>query len=215
MAELRGAMGAVFKGAAGIYSKNLVFANGDEILNSDNLFLTKGFADGQEIWVYGTTLNDGKYDVETATAGTLVTSQAVEDETPASGVLIYTCAPGTQMTGFHTWSLENSVDLLEATDFADAGERSYIAGDAGWTASAQGHWMTDEDVEQYIGAELLVRFFTKYAASPSAGSPVYLYEGLSIVSGISVDTKIGALVDRPLTFKGIGPLVYRALTIYP
>ena len=215
MSEIRGALGAVFKGAAGIFSKNLVFANGDEILNSDNLFVTKGFANGQGIWVYGTTLNDGYFLVETAAAGKLVTSQAVENETPASAILIYTCAPGTQITGFHNWSLENKVDMLEATDFADAGDRSYIAGDEGWTATAQAHWMTDEDVEQYIGKELLVRFFVKYSASPSAPSPVYLYEGLSIVSGISVDTKIGSLVERPLTFTGIGPLVYRSLTAYP
>ena len=215
MAEIRGAIGAVFKGAAGIFSKNIVFANGDEILNSDNLFVSKGFASGQNIWVYGTEDNDGTYLIESAAAGKIVTSQAVETETPSSAVLIYTCAPGTQVTGFYGWSLEESAELLETTDFADAGNRDYIVADVGWTASAQGHWMTGEDVEQYISQELLVRLFVKYAASPSGGNPAYLYEGLSIVSGISVDAKVGALVERPLTFRGLGPLVYRALTAYP
>jgi hypothetical protein len=215
MAEQRGALGAVFKGAAAIYSKNLVFAAADSsVSNSDSLFVTSGFVDDQKVRIYGSTSNNGAQLIHSVAAGKIVFEGSVVNETPASAVLIYSDAPGTQMTGFYQWSLDSKIDLLKATDFADAGVNTYIVGDAGWTATAQAHWMTDEDVEQYIGAELFVRFFVKYSAAPSAPAPVYLYEGLSLVTGISVDCKVGDLVQRPLTFSGIGPIIYRALTAY-
>jgi len=216
MAELRGALGAVFKGAAAIYSKNLVFSDGSNtITNSDDLFVTKGFSGGQVVLVYGSTSNDGVYNVDTVAAGTLTMEETTVSETPSTAVLIYTAAPGTQVTGFYNWQLDWTHNVMDATDFADVGSKTYIAGDTGWTATAQAHWMTDEDVESLFGTELIVRFFVKYSASPSAPAPVYLYEGLAIMSGMQVDTNVNELVQRPLTFTGVGPLIYRAYTAYP
>ncbi len=214
MSEQKGALGAVFKGAAAIYTKNLVFGSGNEIANSDALFVSKGFANDQDIYVYGTVSNDGQYTIDTAATDTLVLTSSIASETLDVAALVYTDAPGTQITGFYGWTLNNTIETLDATDFADAGEKTFIAGDAGWTGTAQAHWMTGENVEQYIGTELMVRFFVKYLASPG-GANVYFYEGLSIVTGISVETAVGSLVERPLTFTGLGPLVYRTLTVYP
>lgn len=219
MAELRGALGAVFYGAAGIYSKNIEFNNDDPdtITNSDNLFVTSGFTDGMKIAVYGSTLNDGNYTIDTVSAGSLlINGNIVGDETPTSSVFIYSVAPGTQLTGFYGWTINKALTTLEATDFADVGERTYIAGDEEWTAITQAHWMsTDLVAASYFGEPMLIRFFTKYSASPSGPAPVYLYEGLAIITGLSTEVSVGAIVEQPLTFTGVSPLVYRALTAYP
>lgn len=217
MAELRGAMGALFRGAAGIYSKNLIFAAADSsVSNSDNLFVTSGFIDDQKVRIYGSTSNDGAQQTHSVAAGKIVFEGAVVNETPSTSVFIYSEAPGTQVTGFYGWVINKTMTQLEATDFADVGEKTYLVGDIEWTATAQAHWMSDDLViDSYFGEPLLVRFFTKYSASPSAPSPVYLYEGLAIVTGLSVDTKVGDIVQRPLTFTGVSPLIYRALTAYP
>lgn len=215
MAELRGAIGAIFRGAAGMYSKKLVFSNSNTVANSDSKFVTAGFDGGQTVLVYGSTSNDGVYTIDTAAAALLTFDQATVTETPSAAVFIYTAAPGSAMTGFYGWSLDWKKNTIEATDFLDAGTRTYIAAESEWKGTATGHWMDDDLLDSYLGTELLVRFFVKYSASPSAPSPVYLYEGLALVTGLSVDTKPGTLVDRPLQFSGVSPLVYRAYTAYP
>ena len=217
MSELRGALGAVFYGAAGIYTKSLAFVTGDNVTNSEGLIVTSGFSGGQKISVYGSTSNDGNYEIDSVSATKItITAASFTAETPASSVFIYTSSPGTQLAGFFNWSINKSMTVLEATDFADAGTKTYIAGDKVWTATASMHWMDDDlTAASYFGEPMMVRFFTKYSAAPSAPAPVYLYEGLAVVTGLTTEVNVGAIVEQPLTFTGVSPLVYRALTAYP
>ena len=217
MAELRGALGAVFYGAAGIYSKDLVFVTGDYVTNSEALLVSSGFEGGQKISVYGSASNDGDYTVDAVTTTKLtITASSFTAETPTSSVFIYTSSPGTQLAGFYNWSINKTLSVLDATDFSDAGVKAFIAGDEGWTATALAHWMDDDlTAASYFGEPILVRFFTKYSASPSAPAPVYLYEGMAVVTGMTTEVNTGSIVEQPLTFTGVSPLVYRALTAYP
>ena len=216
MAEIKGALGAVFKGAAFLYHDAVAFVNSTSSITSLNDdFVTAGFTTGAKITVYGSTLNDGDYTIDTAAAGSLLLTGSVQDETPSTSVMIYTSAPGTQVTGFYGWSITHNCNALEATDFSDAGVATYISGSENWTATAQAHWMSGEAVESLIGTVLLCRFFVKYSASPSGGAPVYCYEGGAVVSGINPDVKVESIVERPITFTGFGPLRLRSLTAYP
>jgi hypothetical protein len=215
MAELRGALGAVFKGAAAIYSEAIEFDADNDIVDPNNGFVTAGFVKDQKINVYGSLDNDGVYTISSVAAGKIVVIEDVSGESGQGKYFIYTAAPGTQVTGFYSWTLDWEKVTIDATDFADAGAKTFIAGDEGWTATAQAHWMSDEDVESLMGKPMLIRFFVKYSASPSAPAPVYLYEGMAIISGLQVDVNVNELVQRPLTFTGVSPLVYRALTAYP
>ena len=216
MAEVKGLYGAIFKGAAFLYHSALAFVATNTITSLDDDFVTSGFTTSQKITVYGSGVNDGDYTTATVSADTMTVSGAgIGDETPTTSVMIYSSAPGTQVTGFYGWSITHNCQALDATDFADVGVATYISGDEGWSATAQAHWMTDEDVESLIGTVLMCRFFVKYSASPSGGAPVYLYEGAAVVTGISPEVKTDAIVERPLTFQGVGPLRYRSLSAYP
>lgn len=216
MAEIKGALGAVFKGAAFLCHDAIAFVNSSSSITSLNDdFLVKGFADDMKITVYGTASNDGDYVIDTAAAGSLLLTSSVVNETPATSVMIYSSAPGTQVTGFYGWNITHNCAALDATDFSDAGVATYISGATNWSATAQAHWMSGEDVESLLGTTLLCRFFVKYSASPSAPAPVYCYEGGAVVAGISPDIKVDSIVERPLTFTGVGPLRLRSLTAYP
>lgn len=54
-----------------------------------------------------------------------------------SGVAGQVDSPGT-VTGIRSWSLEYTVDMLETTDFADAGVSSFIPGKTQWSGSFEG-----------------------------------------------------------------------------
>jgi hypothetical protein len=215
MAEISGYVGAVFAGAAGLYHNDIVFDASDEIQSGRDDFVTAGFTTDMKITVYGSTSNDGDYTIHTVSSDSIIVHETIAGETPTDSVLIYQSAPGTQLAGFSNWTINDTYDAFETTDFTDAGVRTYMTGPHRWTATAQRFWQSDGNSETKLGTLYLVRFFVKYAASPSAPAPVYLYEGLSLVNGLSINTDVATLITAPLTFTGVGPLRKRTLTAYP
>lgn len=107
----------------------------------------------------------------------------------------YTYYTVSQVGGFFNWGLSHVVDVLETTDFADSGNRTYIAALKGWTGSAERHWLSDEAVDSWLGTKIIVKFYVDVSNS-------LRYEGWAYVTGISVDTPVDALVNEPIEFQG-------------
>lgn len=42
--------------------------------------------------------------------------------------------------GVHSWECTYESDVVEVTNFSDAGVKRFIAGGTGWTASAEANW---------------------------------------------------------------------------
>ena len=100
------------------------------------------------------------------------------------------------------------LEIIDITDFADAGQKSYVAGRSDWSAAARKHWRSEgnEDDTGWIGNIYLVRFFVQYVASPSGGNSAYFYEGRAYLTGVSTGTPHDAVVDQSLNFQGQGAL---------
>jgi len=108
-----------------------------------------------------------------------------------------------QIGGFFSWTLDETLEALEATDFGSGGKREYIAGQRGWTASAERHWLTEEYLSDWVGSKKIVKFYL------DAQSAVR-YEGWAIVTGIHPTTPVDALVNESLDFQGIGTLSFES-----
>jgi len=99
--------------------------------------------------------------------------------------------------GIKSWTLDYVTDVLETTDFADAGVKSYIVGCSGWSGSFEGY---------------------KYAASIAQGSAVtlslyesagaYWYSAASSTLIIGTHASVGhdGIVSVSYDFQGSGLL---------
>jgi len=211
MAELNGTTGAIYKAGALNYGLTIAFvdSNPDTITDTASGFtLANGFTDSTEITVYGSTSNDGDYTVASRADGTLTldAGDSLTAEAAGDKVWVYEKRPGTEIAGFHNWTLDNGVDMLDVTDFSDAGYRTFIAGIKAWTATADRHYLTDDTTpDDDFGTVVWVRFFVRYDASPDVTN-AYFLEGPAYVSGISTSVPIDGIVEETITFTGIGPL---------
>ena len=121
-----------------------------------------------------------------------------------------------ELIGNTGWSLDTKGDVVDVSGTDSAGNEEYIAGFAGWSGSADGHFDTDE-------ADILA---TAGPVAPlvSVGNRIELelytlgtdtaakYSGDAIVTGFSVKVDIKGSVDWSLTFQGTGTLAYPTIT---
>lgn len=209
MAEIHGKLGALYYSRGWINAATIAFVHGtpDTITDSGEGFVTAGFVSPDKITIAGSTLNNVTVTLSNVAAGVLTVEETtIVDEDAGDDVTIVNAIPGTLVAGFFDWSVDLGADVVEVTDFADAGVKAYIAGGTGWTATARRHWMTDALLDAWIGNTYLVRFFVQYKAVPSADPKAYYYHGRAIVTGIAVTEAHDAVVEQALTFQGIGAL---------
>lgn len=101
--------------------------------------------------------------------------------------------------GFFSWSLTTDVTMHDATDFQSDGWVENISGNRSWTAQAEQHWRSDEQLTDWIDKLLPVTFYT----DDSAGRK-WRYEGVGYLNQDALTVPQGEIVDRTLTFTGDG-----------
>lgn len=208
MAATAGKSGAIYYRKAWIQGTGLAFvdSNPDTITDTGNGFITAGFEAGDLLICSGTANNNATYTIDTGgvAAGTLtlIAGDTVTAEGAGNLVTVQEALPGTQVLGFHTWTLDRTQDDLETTRFEDVGVESSIGGIKRWTATADRYFETTQTApENWLGDELTVRFFYLYDAAPNV-TTVYFYEGKCRVNGISGETDTQGVVNETITFTG-------------
>ena len=104
----------------------------------------------------------------------------------------------------YSWSADITCDALEVTGFADGGQRTYIRGLRGWTATAEAYVddtnvLHPSDVGQAGDIKLHVETGDKY------------YHGDALLTGVSPSAAVDGLVTQTLTFQGLSDLSYSDL----
>ena len=210
MAALSGKTGGLFYRKAYIQAITLALVDGgvgdDTITDSGSGFVTAGFENGDIITISGATnaADNITVTLTAVLAGTLsfATGSFTAGEGAGALITVQEALPGTQVLGFHTWSIENAVDMLDVTAFEDVGIEKNVAGIRRWSATADHFFQTSQlTPESWLGSQLVVRFFTVYNASPNV-TQVEFFEGKCFGSGISPTTDVQGVVDGAFTFTG-------------
>lgn len=120
--------------------------------------------------------------------------------------------------GFFNWSIDETCDVYDKTDFQDSGHRTYLAGLDSWTATAERHWV-DEGMFKMVGTldtalHIIAKFYVNDSdASKGVGSDSDTgdrYEGYCHLVGLSPTVAVDTLVNESLSFQGTGQLVYES-----
>ncbi len=110
----------------------------------------------------------------------------------------------TQVAGFFNWSLNSNADVLDTTDFDSGGEREYIASLTGFDVSAAKHWISEAFITAYYpGQKFIIKCYTDTGASTR-------YEGWAIITGVSTNCAVDALIDEAVTLQGTGLLKFES-----
>jgi len=180
----------------------------DEIRDSANGFVTQGFVAGNVYTVTGSTSNNDDFTVDTVAAGTLTLggTETLTVEAAGDTVTIKAALPGVVLTQFFNWSLTNSVEALDSTNFSHVGIAHYTAGIYRWTVTADKFW-NDSTVNQqaWKGTDKIVQLYTRYNATPTTTN-AYYFTGTGLVEGINIDAPVEALVTQNMTLVGNGAL---------
>lgn len=106
------------------------------------------------------------------------------------------------VTGIRSWNLEYTVDMLETTDFADAGVSSFIAGKTQWSGSFSGF---KDGTPQAIttGAAVTFKFYETQQASE-------FWTGDGFITAVRVNVDNDGLVSYEYDFQGTAALTVAA-----
>ena len=110
-------------------------------------------------------------------------------------------SPGA-VTGIKSWTLDYSVDMLETTDFADAGVRSYIPGCTGWAGSFEGFKDTTPQAIT-TGASITLKLYETQQASE-------FWTGSAFITAVHASVSFDGLVSYSYDFQGTGALTVAA-----
>ena len=207
MAKTAGKVGAIYYRKARIQAITIAFNDNDPaadtITDSGNGLVEAGFDAGMHITVDGSTSNDGTYLIDSIVAGTITLDSAdtLTDEAAGDTVTIVEAVPGTEVASFYDWTLDDGADIADVTTFGSNGWREYVGTLRTWTATADRYWVSDQSIDDWLGAKLLVRFFTRYDDAPNT-TTVWYYEGYALITGISVTANIGEVVSQTVSFQG-------------
>lgn len=214
MAELAGKTGALYYSTGTIRATTISATGTSDLINdSGSGFVNAGFVAGDKIVASGFTeaSNNGLHTIAGGgvAAGVLTLSGAtLVTEAAGDIVTIVTAPDDAQLLGFFSWTIDTTTDLTEITAFEDgiAGGKVYLPTLVDWTATAERYWLTNQNLDSFLGTQKWVRFFVKWVATPSGGDPSYYYEGMCEVNGNSIETPVGDVVKETLTFQGDGAL---------
>lgn len=159
------------------------------------------FAIGDIITITGSADNNITCTITAVAIGTISVASGLltGEEADTTSVTIEINLVG-QVAGFFSWSFNKVGDALETTDYSDAGHRAYTAGLAGWTGSAEKHWITEEPLE-WENTKLIIKFYISVDGADR-------YEGWGLVTGHGVTSAVDTLVNESLSFQGDSVLTY-------
>lgn len=104
------------------------------------------------------------------------------------------------------WSLDTSVDMLDDTVLGDSW-KTFIAGLAEWSASAEGVFAVDTDTNGQTALQ------TAYLAGTSVTLKLYVsankfYSGTAYISNMSIEDTVEDIVTVSFEFQGSGQLAF-------
>lgn len=209
MAAIAGKTGAIFYRKAWIQGAGIALVNSDPdtITDTGSGLVTAGFKADDIITISGSVADDGEYTIDTGGVATgtltLVGGDSLTGESAGELITVQEALPGTQVLGFHAWTVDETLDDLEITRFEDEGIEKSIAGIRRWSATAERFFETTQLApESWLGTEQTVRFFYRYNAAPNV-TIVWFREGKTRISSISAGTDAQGIAIETLTFTGI------------
>ena len=102
----------------------------------------------------------------------------------------------------HAWNVDITADALETTSFADSGDRTYIRGLKGWTATVEGYVDgTNAIFPSDVGTTGLVTLYTDH-------SNLQYYYGNAILTGVGTSVAVDAVETTSLSLQGTGALTF-------
>jgi len=100
------------------------------------------------------------------------------------------------IAGIKSWTLEYTTDVLETTDFADSGVRSYIPGCSQWSGSFEGYKDgAPLSVGTQVGLELA-----------ESGTTTQMWLGNAIITAVRASVSFDGVVSYSYDFQGTGEL---------
>jgi len=104
---------------------------------------------------------------------------------------------GASVGGIKSWTIDYVADVLETTDFADSGLRTYIAGLSGWSGSFEGF---KDGAPTAIGSEIALILEESTDATQR-------YTGQAILTGSHETVSADGVVSISYDFQGTTTLV--------
>lgn len=101
---------------------------------------------------------------------------------------------GSTVAGIKSWTLDYNADMLETTDFGDAGVKSFIAGCTGWSGTFEGY---KDGAPQGIGTSITLKLYE---------NATYFWTGTAFITGVSASTAFDGVDSYSYTFQGTGAL---------
>lgn len=98
-------------------------------------------------------------------------------------------------TGIKAWSLDYTRDMLESTDFADAGVKAYVLGGSGWAGSFDGY----KDGAPLSMGTVVVTLQLNEAATGT-------WTGSAWITGVHPNVSFDGIVTYSYDFQGTGAL---------
>ena len=179
----------------------------DTIVDTDGLFLQKGFMPGMKVVITNTASNNKTVTIAsvTATTITLIATDDLTDEAEGTATLASE-SKAAQVLGFRNITLDDGYEIEDTTCFEDYPYETHEFTIKTWNATVEGFWLTDVPKQHWVGKQLTFRLFIRTSATPSAGSPAVYYSGVGIVRGLPTDVPTRALVKQSLNIIGDGQL---------
>ena len=106
---------------------------------------------------------------------------------------------GTVIAGLRDWSIDYTADVLETTDFADSGHRTYIAGIDGWTGGMNGFGQPGWSTAATVGSKYAGKFYLLKTGA-------HFYSGSVLITGAALGNSVDGLATTDYTFTGSGAL---------
>jgi len=103
-----------------------------------------------------------------------------------------------EVTGIKSWTLDYTVDILDVTDFDDAGVKAYVVGCSGWSGSFEGY----KD-----GAPLPLAGAAVSLALKETQTATQKWTGSAYITGMHINTSHDGIVTYSYDFQGTGALV--------
>ena len=106
------------------------------------------------------------------------------------------------VTGIRAWNLEYTVEMLDTTDFADAGVASYIPGITRWSGSFEGY---KDGTPQALttGASVTIKLYETQQANE-------FWTGQAFITAVRPVTDHDGIVSYSYDFQGTGALTVAA-----
>ena len=153
--------------------------------------------------------NVGDNHISSIAASVITFTANIASDLASSATAVINAIPGTELAGFYNWTINYGGNAIEATNFTDAGTRTYIVGQTGWTGTATKRYSSASSIASWAdigtGAKH-VRFFLKYFAIPTASSVAAYLQGSAYITGTDTTTSVGGVVEQGVNFQGTGAL---------